>query len=96
MITTNKLTFGYTSARPVLSNITLNLELGHIHGLLGCNGIGKTTLLKLMCGIMRPQSGEVRVGGVDPMKRKVSTFQELMIILQKQELYKQPMHVMLD
>lgn len=86
MITTNKLTFGYTSARPVLSNITLNLELGHIHGLLGCNGIGKTTLLKLMCGIMRPQSGEVRVGGVDPMKREVSTFQELMIIPEEFDL----------
>lgn len=86
MITTNKLTFGYTSARPVLSNITLNLELGHIHGLLGCNGIGKTTLLKLICGIMRPQSGEVRVGGVDPMKRKVSTFQELMIIPEEFDL----------
>lgn len=86
MITTNKLTFGYTSARPVLSNITLNLELGHIHGLLGCNGIGKTTLLKLICGIMRPQSGEVRVGGVDPMKREVSTFQELMIIPEEFDL----------
>ena len=86
MITTNKLTFGYTSARPVLSNISLNLERGHIHGLLGCNGIGKTTLLKLMCGIMRPQQGEVRVNGVDPMKRDVETFKELMIIPEEFDL----------
>ena len=86
MITTNKLTFGYTSARPVLSNISLNLERGHIHGLLGCNGIGKTTLLKLMCGIMRPQQGEVRVNGVDPMKRDVDTFKELMIIPEEFDL----------
>lgn len=86
MITTNKLTFGYTLAKPVLSNITLNLERGHIHGLLGCNGIGKTTLLKLICGIMRPQQGEVRVDGIDPMKRKVDTFKELMIIPEEFDL----------
>ena len=86
MIATNKLSFGYSAGKRVLNDISLTLSEGHIHGLLGCNGIGKTTLLKLMCGIMRPQQGEVRVDGIDPMKREVSTFQELMIIPEEFDL----------
>lgn len=86
MITTDKLSFGYTSYRRVLSNISLTMGEGHIHGLLGCNGIGKTTLLKLVCGIMRPQSGEVRVDGVNPAERRASIFSDMMIIPEEFDL----------
>jgi ABC-2 type transport system ATP-binding protein len=86
MITTRSLTFGYSASHQVLTNITLSLDKGHIHGLLGCNGIGKTTLLKLVCGIMRPQSGEVRVAGVDPFDRNVAVMRELMIIPEEFDL----------
>ena len=86
MIKTEKLTFGYKARRKVLNDITLELGEGHIHGLLGCNGIGKTTLLKLICGIMRPSSGSVRVDGFDPMTRKPEMFAELMIIPEEFEL----------
>ena len=86
MITTTKLSFGYSAHRNVLSNITLNLEKGHIHGLLGCNGIGKTTLLKLISGIMRPNCGEVRVAGCDPMSHRPELFSELMIIPEEFDL----------
>ena len=86
MIATRKLSFGYSSHRDVLTNITLNLENGHIHGLLGCNGIGKTTLLKLICGIMRPRCGEVRVAGVDPMSRLPELFSDLIIIPEEFDL----------
>lgn len=70
----------------MLNDITLELGEGHIHGLLGCNGIGKTTLLKLICGIMRPGSGEVRVDGIDPMTRQPQMFSELMIIPEEFDL----------
>lgn len=86
MIKTEKLTFGYKVNRRVLNDITLELSEGHIHGLLGCNGIGKTTLLKLICGIMRPNSGEVRVDGLDPMERTPQMFSELMIIPEEFDL----------
>ena len=86
MIKTEKITFGYKARRKVLNDITLELGEGHIHGLLGCNGIGKTTLLKLICGIMRPSSGSVRVDGFDPMTRKPEMFAELMIIPEEFEL----------
>lgn len=86
MITTNALSFGYTAKKRVLNDISLQLREGHIHGLLGCNGIGKTTLLKLICGIMRPDCGEVTVDGLDPMKRNPAMFSEMMIIPEEFDL----------
>lgn len=86
MIKTENLTFGYKSRRPVLNNISLELGQGHIHGLLGCNGIGKTTLLKLTCGTMRPDSGVVRVDGFDPMMRKPEMFAEILIVPEEFDL----------
>ena len=86
MIKTENLTFGYKSRRPVLNNISLELGQGHIHGLLGCNGIGKTTLLKLICGIMRPDSGVVRVDDIDPMKREPEMFADMLIVPEEFDL----------
>ena len=80
MIATNKLSFGYSAGKRVLNDFSLTLGEGHIHGLLGCNGIGKTTLLKIICGIMRPNAGEVVVDGFDPMSRRPEMFSEMMII----------------
>ena len=59
MIKTDVLSFGYTSRRRVLNNISLTLGEGHIHGLLGCNGIGKTTLIKTIMGEFPQTSGEI-------------------------------------
>ena len=86
MIATNKLSFGYSAGKRVLNDISLTLSEGHIHGLLGCNGIGKTTLLKIICGIMRPNAGEVVVDGFDPMSRRPEMFSEMMIIPEEFDL----------
>ncbi len=86
MITTKALSFGYSAKKRVLNDISLELGEGHIHGLLGCNGIGKTTLLKLACGIMRPDEGEVLVDGVNPMTHRPENFSELMIIPEEFDL----------
>ncbi len=48
-----------------LYNVNLELESGHIVGLLGPNGSGKTTLIKILCGLLRPTSGYVQVCGHD-------------------------------
>lgn len=50
MISIKNLGFSYGST-PVLKNITMTLEPGKIYGLLGENGVGKTTLLTLLCGL---------------------------------------------
>lgn len=80
MIKTQNLTFAYRRNRRVLNDISLELDYGHIHGLLGCNGIGKTTLLKLLVGTMRPQQGSVRIDDVDPSTRDVALFSDMIII----------------
>ena len=47
----------------VLKNVSLTCEAGKIYGLIGRNGSGKTVLLKCVCGLATPTSGEVRVWG---------------------------------
>ena len=46
-----------------LSEISLTLGRGRIHGIIGRNGSGKTVLLKCICGFMKPTSGEIRIDG---------------------------------
>ena len=50
---------------PVLSDITLDIDAGDFIALMGPSGSGKTTLLNLIAGIDKPDSGSLRVGGVD-------------------------------
>jgi putative ABC transport system ATP-binding protein len=50
---------------PVLSDITLDIQSGDFTALMGPSGSGKTTLLNLIAGIDKPDSGVLRVGGVD-------------------------------
>ncbi|MCR4903555.1 MAG: ABC transporter ATP-binding protein [Butyrivibrio sp.] len=50
--------------RPALSNVNLSLASGHITGLLGPNGSGKTTMIKIICGLLQPTEGTVMVDGM--------------------------------
>lgn len=72
MIEVKNLSFSYGS-NSVLENISLNLEEGRIYGLLGENGVGKTTLLTLLCGLKKPDQGTILVNGADPYKRLPSS-----------------------
>ena len=63
MIEIKNLDFSYKKT-PVFSNINLSFPQGAIYGLLGENGVGKTTLLKLICGLQRPVQGTCTVEGM--------------------------------
>ena len=56
----------------VLKNISMKLEEGRIYGLLGENGVGKTTLLTLLCGLKKPQVGRIYADGQNPYDRTPS------------------------
>lgn len=71
MIVINNLEFSYGQV-PVLKNISMKLEEGKIYGLLGENGVGKTTLLTLLCGLKKPQKGSIDIDGYNPYDRKPS------------------------
>jgi ABC-2 type transport system ATP-binding protein len=64
------MTFGY-GKRPLFEGLDLNLEPGNVYGLLGLNGAGKTSLLKLMAGALRPQGGSINAFGAEPWRRGV-------------------------
>ena len=75
MIKVNNLSFSYGNV-PCLENISLELEPGKIYGLLGENGVGKTTLLTLLCGLKKPTKGEILTDGVEPIRRLPSFLQD--------------------
>jgi ABC-2 type transport system ATP-binding protein len=69
MIQFENVDFSYSKKMPLLSDVNLQIKPGHIHGLLGKNGEGKSTLLKLIAGLLFPGKGKVNVMGFEPRKR---------------------------
>lgn len=77
MIQIQDLGFRYGD-KVVLQNISMKLEEGRIYGLLGENGVGKTTILTLMCGLKKPLSyGDIKIDGHCPYKREPSVLEEI-------------------
>ncbi|GAB2599199.1 ABC transporter ATP-binding protein [Paractinoplanes abujensis] len=66
IIATQSLTKTYGGGVTALSELTVDVEAGVI-GLVGANGAGKSTFIKIMLGLTAPTSGEVRVFGIDPV-----------------------------
>ncbi len=67
------ISFAYRKRRPVLRNLHLAVPRGSLCALLGANGSGKTTVLKLAAGLLRPQAGAVRLEGRDVSKMDQTT-----------------------
>lgn len=64
----NNVTFGYTSSRYVLNNISLNEKGNNVIAIVGASGSGKSTLLRLICGILKKEknnffSGSIKING---------------------------------
>ena len=74
MIEIKDLAFSYGKT-PVLKSITTTLEEGRIYGLLGENGVGKTTLLTLLCGLKKVNSGSISTDGENPFDRTPTLLQ---------------------
>jgi ABC-2 type transport system ATP-binding protein len=65
LVSTNGLTKTYGGRVTALADLTVTVEPGII-GLVGANGAGKSTFIKILLGLLAPTSGEVRVFGIDP------------------------------
>lgn len=80
MIVLDKTSFSYRRNRPVLSDLTLEIESGTVCGLLGRNGVGKSTLLYLIAGLLHPSSGSVTCNGYNPFKRDINFLNDIFIV----------------
>ena len=67
--------------------VTFAVRQGEIFGLLGPNGAGKSTIFKMMCGLLRPTSGQARVMGIDLARSPARARQRLGYMAQKFSLY---------
>lgn len=60
-------TFTYPArCQPTLGRVTLTVPAGHSLAIVGVNGVGKSTLIKLLCGLYAPDHGQIRIDGADP------------------------------
>jgi ABC-2 type transport system ATP-binding protein len=64
-------------ARTALHSVSLSLPRGAVYGLVGANGAGKTTLIKHILGLLRAESGSVRVFGLDPVADPVGVLSRI-------------------
>lgn len=81
MIEVKNLFFSYGKRKQkVFDDFSLALDKGSVYGLLGKNGTGKSTLLYLMTGLLRPQAGRVLYKGVDVSMRYPLTLQDMFLV----------------
>ena len=81
MIEVENLSFSYGKRRArVLKDFSMKLNQGSVYGLLGKNGTGKSTLLYLMAGLLRPQTGTILYKGVDVNQRCLDTLQDMFLV----------------
>ena len=81
LIEVENLSFSYGRRKSkVLEDFSMKLDKGSVYGLLGKNGTGKSTLLYLMAGLLRPQIGNVLYKGVDVKKRYPDTLQDMFLV----------------
>ena len=72
----------------ILKDISLQLESGKIYGIIGRNGSGKTVLLKMMCGLLRPTEGQVRYQG-ECLGERIKTLPNTGVILNRPEFFEE-------
>ena len=73
--------------RTVVDHVNLTIHYGEIFGYLGANGAGKSTTIRMLCGILAPSSGTATVGGFDVYKDPESVKTAIGYVSQKFSLY---------
>lgn len=86
MIDISNVTFEYRKGKPVLKDFSLSFPQGGVYGLLGKNGTGKSTLLYLISGLLRPRHGEVRVDGMLSANRQPEMLCEIFLVPEEYDL----------
>lgn len=69
------------------NNLTFNVKEGEVFGFLGANGAGKTTAIRILCGLLEPSSGEIMVAGFDGYTQRNRIKKNIGYMSQKFSLY---------
>lgn len=80
MLKIDNISFGYRRNKSIIRNFNMTLQPGTVCGLLGKNGTGKSTLLYLICGLLKPDSGSIDFKGHNPIKHEVAFLEDVMIV----------------
>jgi ABC-2 type transport system ATP-binding protein len=80
MIHLDRVSFGYSKQNKLFEDLSITLVPGHIYGLLGKNGAGKSSLLRNIAGLLYPLSGEITVNGFAAKKRQPAFLQSLFFL----------------
>ncbi len=75
------------SSHPAVNNISFNINKGSIFGLLGPNGAGKTTTISILCGLIKPSSGTIKILDLSVDKHLQEIKQNIGIVPQEIALY---------
>ena len=86
MLKIQNVTYGYNAMHNVLENFSLSYSEPGIYGLLGKNGTGKSTLLYLIMGLLRPKQGHITVDGNETQLRLPETMREMFIVPEEYDL----------
>ena len=87
MIEVNHISFKYAGSKHlVFDDFSLTLEENRIYGLLGKNGTGKSTLLYLISGLLRPSCGSVCCDGIATKKREPETLRNIFFVTEEFEM----------
>lgn len=87
MIKVDNLTYSYNrSKKMVLKDFSLSVEKGRVYGLLGKNGVGKSTLLYLMTGLLTPKMGKVQFKNENVRNRRPSTLCDMFLVPEEFDL----------
>jgi len=79
MINIQNLSFAYRK-KPVFEGLNLQFEAGHVYGLLGKNGTGKSSLLRNIAGLLAPRKGSITVNGHIPFRRQPQFLADIFMV----------------
>lgn len=87
LIEVHHLTKRWRADRPALDNVSFEIGYGQIVGLLGHNGAGKSTVLGITLGMVRPDEGEVRIGGQSVQRNRAAALRQVGAIFEAPVFY---------
>jgi lantibiotic transport system ATP-binding protein len=87
IIEAQNINFQYSTNHIILENVNLNVPKGSIYGFLGQNGAGKTTTLRLILGLLKNQSGSIKIFEKSFEKNRIEILQKVGLLIENPSIY---------